>query len=469
MRDESNPSTKLETVVAYYITAFFLLNGSCHGFDNPFMSVARFPTHHRRHHHHPKYRIRGDQQPSSSPHEWKSRQWDTLLPLQLTEDDDFNDNSTSFWPSDAPWKNDDVYRDLERLETAINMSNAEGNLKHLERIEMMQHFARQRRPLYPDVRDFILAPLGLSLALSILQKYPQTKIVARLVTTCLDWHFWIAVVTAPILLFIAKKKAMPPPEPMPEDMQDLAPEYWRFVQKYTDWEDPKTSCRDHVLVLLELWTSSVIGMALVGGLSRLRNFPNYPIIWLWLSCAQLLTRLGAVASIYQFPGQIYQLQRDQQPRPLSFFPTILQLLVRNVLRVAPFGMASDFSKILIHLQRGSLVALYGTFCTILVGASIRLAHSESLSSPIPKKRSFVDKLSYLVAFTVLWKKPLQNLARSVAAKSVAAQFSRIPLIATLVCLSYSCVGLVPILRYVKSLVVFQTVNFNFFNVLASLP
>jgi hypothetical protein len=344
------------------------------------------------------------------------------------------------------WEAGDVYQDFRVLETAINYSNAEQNLEQMERMETLQHFAKQRRPLIPDVRKFVLNPMALALVLSVLLQNQKTKVAARMITACLDLHFWTAMIASPLLLLLVKKMTAPPPEPMPEEMVDLNPDYLPYVT--TDWEDPDVSCKDHVLFLLEYWSSSVVGMALVGLLGRLIKFPNHRVVWLWFSCAQLLTRLGAIASLYQYPKQLYKLQRSQQPRPLSLFPALLQPLVRNVFTLAPFGMASDLAKILVHLQKESLVSLYVTISLLMFGTSLRMVNQDPLSFGKLKEKNFRGKLLYQAAISAIWRKPLRNLALDVRRfpfRNLAQQFRRVPFAFLFAGVAGTSIGVAPII------------------------
>jgi hypothetical protein len=344
------------------------------------------------------------------------------------------------------WKVGNVYNDLGVLETAINYSNAEQNLEHMERMETLQHFAKQRRRLIPDIRKFVLTPVVLALVLSVLLQNQKTNVAARMITACFDLHFWTAMIASPLLLTFVKKMTAPPPEPMPEEMVGLDPEYLPFVT--TDWEDPDVSCKDHVLFLLEHWSASVVGLALVGLLGRFIKFPKHRVVCLWFSCAQLLTRLGAIASLHQYPKQLYQLQRSKQPRPLTLFSALLQPLVRNVFMLAPFGVASDLAKILVYLQKESLVSLYVTISLLMFGTSLRMVNQDPLSFGKLKKKSFPGKLLYAAAISAIWRKPLRNLAldvRQFPFRSLAQQFRRVPFVVLFTGVACTSIGVAPII------------------------
>lgn len=362
------------------------------------------------------------------------------------------------------WQAGDVYRDLDRLEQAINFANKEENLQHMKRIEMLKYSAKQRRPLNPDAKRYILAPLALAFIFRILHEIPAIKLSLRLFTTCMDLHFWTIVVGCPILLLVGKLVSKSEPDPKPRERVepetrlerveegdllgieganlDYSSTFWRLN---TDWENPETSSSDHVLFLLEYWVSAVLGMAFIGGIQLLTKFHMGMSIKLWLSIAQFLTRLGAMASLYQYPRQMFELLRSQQPRPLGFFPFLLQYLVRLMFVCAPFGIASDLFKGLIHLQKHSLVALYTSVSTLLFGTWIRMQNIEPGVFQLLDKKSFGQKLVQNLAVLAFWKKPFQNLKHRMQSYTIQCLQRYMRLDSVLTCFSIFCLGLMPIL------------------------
>jgi hypothetical protein len=369
------------------------------------------------------------------------------IPLHPKRGVSYASNTRQDENDEGAWAVGNVYEDLDQLERAINFENAEQNLKQAERMEMLQHFARARRPLFPDVTKFVLAPLGLALVLRLFHQYSITRLLAKLITKVSDGHFWTFVVTAPMLLLVAKRIARPPPEPMPDELEGLDPEYLPFIM--TDWENPETSCRDYVLCLLEFWTSAIVGMAITGALQLFMRFPNNSLTRTWFHSAQLLTRVAALASLHQYPRQLFQLQRSQQPRPVGLFPTLMQYLVRSVTVVAPVAIASDLSKVLCYMPRESLIAFYSSISAILIGTSIRLQHTtDSLSFQKLKRRSFGGKLLYSAAATAFWRKPLANLFHDLQRlpfRRITNRLRKAPTRTVLACSSIFCIGVMPML------------------------
>jgi hypothetical protein len=307
---------------------------------------------------------------------------------------------------DGEWKAGNVYEDLDRLEQAINLENAEQNLLHHERIEVLDHMAKERRPLFPDVQKFLIAPMICALLIRSCNEYSSTRLIARLLAMTMDLHFWGVVVSAPLLVLALKRVYSGPPEPMPEELKDLAPEYLPFAT--TDWESPETSCRDNVLFLLELWTSAVAGMAVAGIVRLLQRVPQYPGVRLWWTLSQLLTRIGAIAALYQYPKQMFQLRRPERPKPLGFFPTLMQNLVRGMLLLAPVGIATDLSKVVSLMGNESVVSLYSCISAFLLATWVRMQQTDKRSFAKLGKPSFFRRLRDTVAMALFWRKPWRN-------------------------------------------------------------
>ena len=114
---------------------------------------------------------------------------------------------------------------------------------------------------------------------------------------------------------------------LPYALQDLGPEYLRYL---TDYEGPEeASCRDYVRCLLEQWISAVAGIAVVGPLwwffsAGCRRSQPATVMRIMM---QLIIRLAAAASWHQYPQLWFQLVRARQPRPLSAPVATLQSLI----------------------------------------------------------------------------------------------------------------------------------------------
>ena len=145
--------------------------------------------------------------------------------------------------SEGEWICGNVYKDLDRLEQGINFANAEQNLKRIERMEMLRHFAKARRPLFPDIRKFLIFPLLSALLVRlVLHNGNKIRVLTsfwRIVLKLMDYQFWTMTIASPIILLAAKRLAMRPPEPMPKELIDFPPEYLQYIT--TDWVPPEKS------------------------------------------------------------------------------------------------------------------------------------------------------------------------------------------------------------------------------------
>jgi hypothetical protein len=278
--------------------------------------------------------------PRQLPQQQQQQQLSVLLgrfptPLLASADDDDFDDDEFDDNEYYEWQVGNVYDDIEKLSQTIQILQAEDHLQQVQRRDMLDNFAAQRRPIRHDFQKFVLGPWALALIMASTKNVRLTAMLQR----GLDVQFWSTVVVAPIVWLLAKRRS--PFVPMPEELERIDPEYRHFVTHLVDWEDSRTSCRDYVLSLLENWSSSVAGTALLGAslLCTKQRHASVP-----LAILQLLTRFGAVASLHQFPKLLYDLRR--QPRPLERHTFRMQRLTRFVLSVTPMAIASDLSKLL---------------------------------------------------------------------------------------------------------------------------
>lgn len=353
--------------------------------------------------------------------------------------------------SKQEWECGDVYKDLDRLEQAINFTNAEEDLHSKERLEKLQHFAKARHPLFPTLLRFILLPFAAAVFLHKCLAYKAVSTLLHIATGIMDFHFWGVVVVMPIALLAMKRLHKSPADPMPEELKDLAPEYLPFVS--TDWEPEKTSCRDPVLFILEYWASSVTGIAVLGMarslFTRWRPHHNSMVVSLWWNCAQCLTRIGAMAAIQQYPRQVYQLERLKQPRPIGFFPMLLQKLVMNLRLALPFGLTTDLVQVFSCLTPNVLTAITSSVATLGVGVWIRLRQgSEDGGFSKLSRLSPSQRLLYSMSTFTLWRKPIGNLVsklRATPASAVFGYFEIAPLLISLICLARVALGCLPLI------------------------
>jgi hypothetical protein len=245
------------------------------------------------------------------------------------------------------WQAGDVEQDFSRLEQAINLANAEQNAQHQERLDTLDYMSRQRRPLSPDLIQFVSKPLVASFVCALLLKsMSQQNIAGRLLHKALPCasilHFWCLVVLAPIFMLgvslwtsrCQSTRCAPSNTTEPTVLAS---------QMYSDSENPATSTRDYATCLLEQWSTSIVGSILCAKCWMVNT--DAQLHWM----LQLMTRFGALASLHQYPKLWFELIRNEQPRPLSWRVCFLQCITR--LQCTQWLAAVDLALIMAHGQR----------------------------------------------------------------------------------------------------------------------
>jgi hypothetical protein len=339
------------------------------------------------------------------------------------------------------WKADDVYRDLMTLERAITLQDAYGKLEFIEREEQLNFMAHHGQPpLSPLINKYLLFPLALAWPLSMLSRQGQSRIgniFASKFVRLWDVHFWTFVVGAPTVVWMWKclRKPLHEIKPAPEALYGTSPRLLEGLVNTDEFEGAEGRCDDYVLFLLEYWKSAVTGIAVLP-LCGLFNWAvgkdiflrQSTVLSLWWPCTQLLTRMAAVASLFQYREQMYRLQRSSQPRPVGFFPIMMQVLVRCMLSVIPLGMASDFSRVLASLPEMCVYPLYASIAIALLGTWTRMENLRNQDPPLTSvllpRPTLLTKLAYGLCLTVIWRKELSLLATravSLLGQEVVAQ------------------------------------------------
>jgi len=145
-----------------------------------------------------------------------------------------------------------------------------------------------------------------------------------------------------------------------------------YPKWHPDYEDPERTCRDNILCLLENWVSAVCGSAISGMVAIVVGIYSFVVQNRWTNhhiisenfdkgfslrtilvitaISQLFTRLGAVASQFQFPMLRYQLQKEHEIKPLGRFQHMLWPRAENVRNTLPMGIAFDLAALLLALS-----------------------------------------------------------------------------------------------------------------------
>jgi hypothetical protein len=322
------------------------------------------------------------------------------------------------------WRDEDafgVYDAFDQLERAIALENPDLKLEHAELQDKLKYMGQGKHLLFPMIFKYILMP---SIYAWGLYKLSAINKIAKGFVRIMDAHFWACVVAAPMLL-LEWKRLVRKEEPLSEDLQRISPEAreilaTRYFAK--KWETPETSCKDPVFFLLQYWTSAVKGMLFVPVMNILGEALALPASGMafWTTSTQFLTRIAVLASLYQYPEMLYQLQRANQIRPIGFFPTTMQKMVGIMLHLAPFGLISDFSKILASLSTKFTFPLYTSIFILLYGFWFRAFEAERAWKENPTKR-FCEmppmktnkKLFYGLSLMLLWRRPILSFATQI--------------------------------------------------------
>ena len=358
------------------------------------------------------------------------------------------------------WNVGNVYEDIYNLEQAIIVENADFNLIHQQNVNIMNYMAtKNRRPLLPDIIKYMVRPLLGALLIRILSSPTSSRKSSRTIirifpksfTKCMDIQFWTMVVASPIVLLCMKRIWMtlygPPPPQISEELIELYKDntgsdttnpdniydYFdslKLTLPYTNsLENPKASCKDNVLVLLEYWASAVIGMAISGTVCRLLlkgGRRQSPAMNIWFAICQLTTRIGAVAALYQYPKRMYEMSLSESQQPLTFFETMLYSCIKAMLVILPVGLTSDISKLICLMGIDSVISLYSGIAAFMISIWIRmqstlLETAEDPNDDSNSKTQTATKFGMLrspssircfrdsIALLLFWRKPLRNL------------------------------------------------------------
>jgi hypothetical protein len=255
--------------------------------------------------------------------------------------------------TEETWTAGNVEEDFRNLERAIALSVADQTLRQQERLDMLDHFARQRRPLRDDVRNHVLAPLLASFLLTSLVRVLnlQSKDLLRLVGAACDVHFWTVYIAAPaVFLSIASfrnraksdQDSQSPPSPVRtmKSSDKHRRSLYSVPQLSVFGEEASTdpALADPVLCLLEQWCSASLGV-IAAAPFMVRHLIDPRIA----SGLILMTKVAAFVSLHQFPLLHYRVLRPDQPRPISLPVWAVACLANS--RLLPWSVVPDLVRL----------------------------------------------------------------------------------------------------------------------------
>ena len=325
-----------------------------------------------------------------------------------------SNHSTKFSTDDNKWEANNYKRDKQLLQAAISKHNAISNLQQLQRKYILDYgFANNKRPLVHDVLTKVCkiglfvcylissgsccsVSSGISGVMHAWNNDPTTSLLSKLhmlttstIISMSTIHYWTVCVTLPLLLLALVKydKLGAPSRTLdeyfkPPQSTDDTPSFFYTVDASKKKRVKDKDTGNFVMCLLENWSSSIITTFSLGLYSMLvslikkqRGFIGSSSIYSSINTIiRLITRVGAAASLYQYPSLLFELRRKDQPGPLCRQTSYMQKTVKMFLHWLPLGIASDLTLLLLGTRRqvGVDSVKFGSIMTSLVSLLPRI-------------------------------------------------------------------------------------------------
>ena len=274
-------------------------------------------------------------------------------------------------PNDDPdlqtdgWKAGNVKQDFDLLRMEVARLNAPAQLAQQERLQLLDELARQRMEIIPQLiryaKPLFLSMLCCAMLLSRASGARSAtrhrhemigRLGRRVIHNVANVQFWMVTVCAPLSVYIPKswlhyqkrKKHV-----VTEDEEER-------MKWDPDYIDPSRDCTDYVFCLMENWLSSVYSPILLGIFYLLRQWKlsnsflrvdsivsavPMPMWGLGLATFKAVTRLGSVAATHQYPKFLYQLRRNNQPRPMTRSQSFANRLLRILFQTTPCAIGYE--------------------------------------------------------------------------------------------------------------------------------
>lgn len=262
----------------------------------------------------------------------------------------------------SEWLPRNIYDDLDLLRQSIAKDQADDRLREIERRRLLNTFAANRRPLFHDLRLFVLLPILCARILGgISSRINNVARIHQMLADVFRVEFWVVVVFVPAVLLLQAAHKSPSTSHGQGRQNLVAPKragslYSTLIQLDPP-EDPKIN--ETVQNLLELWVSAVAGSGVLAAwLAASQTGQTYTRLW---PCLRFVSRLGAIASLHQYPKLLYDLRNHA--RPLNEPECRLQQLSNQMLRLALVGLTLDLTHII--LCSCSRLVLLSLFVTVI--------------------------------------------------------------------------------------------------------
>ena len=314
-------------------------------------------------------------------------------PFSLTvakNDDGYNENASTNTDATSNWQAGNFQNDYKILQNAMAKQSAIDNIQQQQRRYILDYgFARF--PLVQDLLKAICIIGGWTVFFitggarseslhHLLKAWGHMTWLNKIHIATTHFlinlshlHHWIVGMIFPLcMLAWAKNGRFPSARILeeyfkPKGALSDAPKFF-YTSDLAKKRSKDKDTGDYVLCLVENWSSAIIltfAVGLCSGLLRFSNrrkiasFVNFdttqqlgsPHLLLVPALCRLLTRLGAAAALHQYPSLLFELHRNDQPRPLPRPTTYMQRGVSTFLKWLPIGVASDLAVVMSTILR----------------------------------------------------------------------------------------------------------------------
>lgn len=335
------------------------------------------------------------------------------------------------------WNVRNVYDDIHKLRQRIAQDRAEDNLREIERLELLDNFAANRRPLFSTARRFILYPILAAVTMTGLSmQSTEFARLHRLVRSVFRVEFWMVVVAAPIALSRVENST-----PMRSfnststgEEVDASPQLRQAQLLYSTMinvdEKEETSITETCACLVEYWASAVAGTALMATTMFLTQTGQvFSRLW---PCVRLVTRLGAIASLHQYPKLLYDMRRH--PRPHNKLECLVKEASSIMLRLAVVGLTFDLSEIMLRtLPRIVILAVsLGLLALSDLSMIVAVSSASTLKGVLATATAkLLGWAPYIISGRFLWSLPRSLILRGFLPLSVASLAPIVHMVAVL--------------------------------------
>jgi len=269
------------------------------------------------------------------------------------------------------WEAGDLQSDIYKLRSAVALLSADTDLSKKEGIHLLDQCAKNKRELIPDVQKFVFGPASLAIILLMCSSLFKNNYClhhsSRAILSLMNIAYYMSL-GFPLVTYLFTKLS----RKSKKGKNMLSNQVWN-----PDYIDPTSDCSDYSLCLIENWMSSILPSAILQCMVLYSLFFHNNIIarsqqevWalsifqLGKALSRLVTRLGAAASLHQFPKLLYDLRRSNQPRPIQFLPTFLKKSIDIFLWILPVGIAADITQLCLTSTRNLTWSSY--FCNNVI-------------------------------------------------------------------------------------------------------